>query len=77
MTDSHLPSKPSTRTKYFVALFAVFFTVMFVKFHFFNAWGVRSNPAILRENDPAGKAAALALVLALFFAYLLTKKKFG
>ena len=54
-------------------LFAFVFTLGFAKFHFFNAWGVRVN---LRQNEPAGKSAAIALVLALFAAFFLTKKKF-
>jgi hypothetical protein len=77
MSGTQWPSKISARTKYFIVLFGFFFTLTFTKLHFFNAWGVRGNPAIIRENDPAGKAAAIALVLALFFAYLLTKKKSG
>jgi hypothetical protein len=76
MSGTQGPSKISARTKYFIALFAFFFALGFAKLHFFNAWGVRGNPAIIRENEPVGKAAAIALVLALFAAYLLTKKKF-
>jgi ABC-type Fe3+ transport system permease subunit len=73
MPDTERPSKKSARTRYFIALFAVFFTLGFVKLHFFNSWGVRVN---LRENEPVGKSAAFALFFALLAAFFLTKKKF-
>jgi hypothetical protein len=77
MSSPRRPSKVSPRTKYFLVVFAVIFTLTFAEVHLFRGGAVsRVHPAIRLENEPAGKSAAIALCFALFVAFFTTKKKF-
>jgi hypothetical protein len=77
MSDRHRPFKISPRTKYFVVVFAIVFTLAFAEEHFLRAGRTsRGNPAILLVNEPAGRSAVFALIPALLIAFLATKKKF-
>jgi hypothetical protein len=67
----------SPRTKYFLVVFAVTFTLAFIVEHFLRAGSVsRIHPGVPLENEPAGKSAAIALFVGLFVAFLTTKKRF-
>jgi hypothetical protein len=77
MSSPRQPSKISPRTKYFVVVFAVIFTLTFAELHLFRGGSVsRAHPAIRLENEPAGKSAAIALCFALFVAFFIAKRKF-
>lgn len=69
------PPKMSPKTRYFLAVFAVTFFLLFCLLHFGDGYS-RFHPGVPVEGWPVVRAAAFALLFGLLMASFMTKKRF-